>query len=206
MKTDRVAITKGNYKENILKRAIIICWILLAICFIVKLCGGNFFAIACHNEKFISICNFVDNSLIRYIIYFIFFMFESIMIYGIITGGILFKKKETIIYIILCVIYWCFKLIVDLKIINLDTMKMSLIGMVYLLLILEILTRKYWLVPAILILDIVLVSLCTYIKNISFYESLSNSFLLDSIFMIDYYISLILSYLYSKRIKQKKEV
>ena len=48
-------------KERYLKRVIIVCWIALAICFGIKLFGGNLFEIMCSNENFIKVCNYADN-------------------------------------------------------------------------------------------------------------------------------------------------
>ena len=49
-------------KEKYIKRVIIVCWVALAICFVIKLFGGNFFQIICENETFIAICEFCDNN------------------------------------------------------------------------------------------------------------------------------------------------
>ena len=48
-------------KERYLKRVIVVCWIALAICFGIKLFGGNLFEIMCENEKFIKVCEYADN-------------------------------------------------------------------------------------------------------------------------------------------------
>ena len=48
-------------KERYLKRVIIVCWIALAICFGIKLFGGNLFKIMCENENFIKVCEYADN-------------------------------------------------------------------------------------------------------------------------------------------------
>ena len=48
-------------KERYLKRVIIVCWIALAICFGIKLFGGNLFEIMCENENFIKVCQYADN-------------------------------------------------------------------------------------------------------------------------------------------------
>ena len=55
-----VKTTDKNYKPVVIKRCIIACWILLGICLVIKLFGGNYFAILCTNERFIAVCNFVD--------------------------------------------------------------------------------------------------------------------------------------------------
>jgi hypothetical protein len=48
-------------KERYLKRVIVVCWIALAICFGIKLFGGNLFEIICNNENFIKVCEYADN-------------------------------------------------------------------------------------------------------------------------------------------------
>ena len=48
-------------KERYLKRVIVVCWIALAICFGIKLFGGNLFEIMCENENFIKVCEYADN-------------------------------------------------------------------------------------------------------------------------------------------------
>lgn len=48
-------------KERYLKRVIIVCWFALAICFGIKLFGGNLFEIMCENENFIKVCEYADN-------------------------------------------------------------------------------------------------------------------------------------------------
>ena len=48
-------------KERYLKRVIIVCWIALALCFGIKLFGGNLFEIMCNNENFIKVCEYADN-------------------------------------------------------------------------------------------------------------------------------------------------
>lgn len=58
-------------KERYLKRVIVVCWIALAICFGIKLFGGNLFEIICNNEKFIKVCEYAENRFFaKYIICF----------------------------------------------------------------------------------------------------------------------------------------
>lgn len=35
-------VTEDNYKQIVLKRMIIICWVILFVCFIIKIFGGDF--------------------------------------------------------------------------------------------------------------------------------------------------------------------
>ena len=61
---DNVVTTKDKY-NRVIKRSIILCWIALAICFIVKILGGNFFEIVVHNDRFTAVCEFCQKSFIQ---------------------------------------------------------------------------------------------------------------------------------------------
>ena len=63
------------------KTLITACWIVLICCFIVKLLGGNWFEIACNNEKFIAFCNTYKNTIIEYIIGFITYTTTATLYY-----------------------------------------------------------------------------------------------------------------------------
>ena len=43
---------------------ITVSWILLVICLVIKLFGGNWFELWWDNEKFIAACNYVENNTI----------------------------------------------------------------------------------------------------------------------------------------------
>ena len=47
-----------------IKRAIILCWIMLVACFAIKLFGGNWFEIVCTNEHFSNFCKFFDDRIV----------------------------------------------------------------------------------------------------------------------------------------------
>ena len=68
---DNVVTTKDKY-NRVIKRSIILCWIALAICFIVKIFGGNFFEIVVHNDRFTAVCEFCQKVLYLLILFIIF--------------------------------------------------------------------------------------------------------------------------------------
>lgn len=51
---------------KILKRLIIVSWVALGCCFLIKLLGGNIFEIVCNNQRFITICNYIDKNWFLY--------------------------------------------------------------------------------------------------------------------------------------------
>ena len=88
---NKIKITEENYKEVVLKRSIIICWVLLAICFAIYIFGGEYFNIVCSNERFVSLCNRIDNSFCYYIVAFIFYFTTTFLFYFAVT---VYKKIE----------------------------------------------------------------------------------------------------------------
>ena len=59
-------------KLIIVKRMILLSWILLGICFVIKIFGGNWFEIILNNETFKNICSVIDNSKeLKFLIYLI---------------------------------------------------------------------------------------------------------------------------------------
>lgn len=46
---------------KVLRNILIIMWSCLAVYLIIKLLGGNWFEIACQNERFIKVCDYMDN-------------------------------------------------------------------------------------------------------------------------------------------------
>lgn len=79
-------------KVKYLKRVIIVSWVTLIVCFLIKIFGGNFFVIVCENERFIKVCEFADNNLIANFIVSFAFGFVSNYFF---TLAILEKVKHS---------------------------------------------------------------------------------------------------------------
>lgn len=78
--------------SNKLKILIITCWVVYIICLIIKLCGGNRFEIATTNQRFIDVCNYIDNNLwLKMIIATIIYVISTYIIYLGLTKQKLFK-------------------------------------------------------------------------------------------------------------------
>lgn len=194
---DKVAITRENYKQIILKRAIISCWVILIVCFIIKLFGGNFFAIVCNDEKFIRVCDYIENSFVKYIIYYLLFMFTYFNFFIIVNPMGTIKSKYIFVYIFYCTILWLIKLLFEvLDMDNLIVYNIFTCCFTYLILILY--TKKYKNSLIIIIYDFILAIVSVITKNIGLSNILTDSFLITIIFSIDYYIMLLLTSLYRK--------
>lgn len=196
-------ITKDNYQEIVLRRSIIACWVILGICFFIKIFGGNFFEIVCTNDKFVSICNFIDKSWIAYLLRCISFLFSSFLIFKCIDYGS--SKIKTIIFLILCMCVWSYKHLINLGVINVGTLLYNVLDFVSLYIISVICSSKKniysrFIKPLIFIALLFVFSIISATtKNIGIHESLNSYFVEGIIFMIDYYIMIVLTYLYAKR-------
>ena len=82
---------------KILKRLIIVSWVALGCCFLIKLLGGNLFEIVCNNQRFITICNYIDNNWFLY--YFVMTSYCYLSMYFLVLAmcqRTMYKKWELI--------------------------------------------------------------------------------------------------------------
>lgn len=198
-------ITEDNYREVVLKRGIITCWILLAICLVVKIFGGNFFNIVCNDENFVKICNYIDNTWIFYSISYISFIMSSVLLLLIVRDDKKLFTKNTLMFWIIISIYWIFKLLVQLNIIPIDFSIYNILDLVSLYLFLLLFSKKKVKPIIAIILMFIFTFASVFIKNTGITYTVSESALVGLIFMIDYYIMLILTYLYSKKLIRRKK-
>lgn len=194
-----------DYKEIILKRAIILCWVLLIICFIIKLCGGNYFNIMCNNENFIKFCNFIENSIIKYIIYLFSFIFSSYLLLKIVKPDFKILSLKSLLFLICCIIVWVFKLLIELNIFTINTLIVNILDFVILYILLVIFTKRPLLSIFAVILLFVFSLISSLVKGIGIDSSITDNYFVAQIFLIDYYLMLVLSILYSKKIQIKKK-
>jgi hypothetical protein len=193
----REVVAKDNYKQIVLKRMIILCWILLAVCFMVKIFGGNFFNIVCQNERFIKACEFVDKNVwLQYIIGCISTLFLQTLYLLAISKHLWFTRKREVVIVIITMM-----LGTGIRVYN------SYIGLfvdIYQYSIMPFLIKDEFkisikirriIASTILTFVFQLISLLT--KNLSFGFTTENyNFIISIIFMIDVYFMVILYYLY----------
>ena len=191
-------------KEKYIKRVIIVCWVALALCFIIKLFGGNFFQIICENQTFIAICEFCDNNWwASYIIGCLnTFVCEYLFILAICRKS-KFELWELIVVIATVIVGTAIK--------RLD----AIVGFVFdiwqfigipLIFIRKELKSRWWIILVANALLIVFQLASMFTKNLGFGIITSNNGLvIGLIYSIDITIMLILYFLYSLLIKTKKE-
>jgi hypothetical protein len=181
-----------------LKKAILSSWIMLLVCFIIKLFGGNWFEIICKNEHFIQLCTFIDNNLvisdiIAYIIYIpstYFLMLAMCLLPNP-------NKHQKLLLLITMSVIWATRYISsDIKFVGEIFM---FIGMPMLIWRHEI--RKSWyygIIGFLLNLVFQLISILTRNLGVAI---LDDSILITLFLMIDYYFMIALYYLNIKCMK-----
>ena len=202
----KVVTNEENYKEVALKRAIIMCWTLLIICFIIKIFGGNFFNIVCEYERFIKVCEFIDNTWLYYVVGYINYIFTSLIFTFALCSTTKIGRKNIFISILSLSIFFILKainryigLIVDY--------------IIYILIVCHYICRKQGynfkqsLIRTLLALVLVnvfqLISL--FIRNLGTFKIIEDNTLNQLIMNIDYIILLFLYMFYSILIKLKEE-
>ena len=170
------------------KTLIISCWVVLLCCFVVKLLGGNFFEIVCENEKFIKFCEYCNTGFMYWVIAYVTYTFST-TIY--LMAVCKFEKPKW--YIVLGVLIVC-----TIKaFINMYPIIATIIELCFLVLTPIIINKKNWkrsIVGYLLVMVFQIVSLLT--KNVGI-QFIRNDIFTTLIFSIDYYIMLILYWLYS---------
>lgn len=188
---DKIGLTRKQ-KRTIIKRLIIISWCLLSCCFIIKRLGYNIFTIICNNERFIKLCNFVDNNLLVRGIIGCCTSFVGCALFTLsILGKLKFTKKQLIIFTINIIISTIIKNYTNFGIIG-DILELIIIPVLFC-------GKRYWMYLNILnmnIVNILFQVISIYIKDIRL-KVFDDNTLLSLIFLIDTYIMLLLYYLYS---------
>lgn len=188
-------------KERYLKRVIVVCWVALAICFGIKLFGGNLFEIMCNNENFIKVCEYADNHWWAY--YLIGLIYSYIGNYFLILamcGRWKFSKVELVLFSI-TVSFVC-----GIKLFN---STLGLVFDVWQVIILPCLfsiknPKRHWAVLIGNALLFVFQAISMLTKNLSFNIVTENDFLIGAIYSIDITLMIVLYYLHSNFSKRKE--
>jgi hypothetical protein len=189
-------------KERYLKRVIVVCWIALAICFGIKLFGGNLFEIMCNNENFIKVCEYADNHWwAYYIISTIYCLISNYFFTLALCGKWKFSRNETIIFCITIVIVCFTKLFSSTVGLILDVWQLIIMPCVFTIKN----PKRHWivLIGNIMAFGFQVISLIT--RNLSFGIVTDNGLLIGIIYSTDVTIMFILYYLYSNFYKRKEQ-
>lgn len=184
--------------KNKYKILIITSWIVLIICLIVKIIGLRNFDFQSDNSKFIKFCNYVDNVLwLKMIIACIICILTTYPVICVLINKKYLNIKNSLIYIPLIIassIVGWYNQIINI-----------IIQIIYLIIIPLIQTKgnfKRIIFVQIIIMLFQIISLV--IRNINITNFNDNNCMISLMFQIDYYIMILLLYLYN--FKERKEV
>lgn len=172
----------------------ITCWVLLSICIILKLFGAAMFAASSNNETFINFCNYIQNSFLFYIVTPLF----NITSTCIFLMAVLKVKKPDwrwltpyIAYAILKTIFYKYNILFFI----LDILVIIIIPL--------LVDYHKWLRIIICVIINLSFQLVSMFLKLDHYKMFDDNLVVGIILSIDYYIMLILMWLYS--IDKKKE-
>jgi hypothetical protein len=187
-------------KARLLRRAIVISWITLALCFVVKIFGGNFFEIMCNNPNYKALCEYAETHLWLDLILSIS---SSMFCQSLYILAILQKYKFEIGQFIATFISVIFSCVI--KILN---QYIGLVADVWTFIFLPMIFikkdyKRYLHILVALLLTWAFQILSLLVKNLSF-GFIDDSIFVVMIYMIDLYIMCFLYYLYRNYKKEQE--
>lgn len=189
-------------KERYLRRVIVVCWIALAICFGIKLFGGNLFEIMCSNENFIKVCEYAENNFWAYYLLNGIYCFVSLhfLILAMI-GRWKFTRNQFIVFISTLTVGLFVKSINPIISFIYDFWQGILMPIVFI----GKDRKRIWFVFAGNALLIIFQMVSMFVKNIGIGILINNGLVVSWIFCVDVLIMILLYYFYSNLLKRKEE-
>ena len=189
-------------KARLLRRVIVISWITLALCFLVKIFGGNFFEIMCNNPKYKALCEYADTHLW---LDFILAFCSSMLTESLFLLAILQKYKFTLKEFIITAV--SVALVYFLKVYN---QYIGLVGDVWLTILLPMVFvkkdfKRYLAIFFANLFNWAFQFLSLLVKNLSI-GFVDESVFIILIYMIDLYLMCFIYYLYRNYKKEQKDM
>ena len=201
-----IKTNKDNYQYYVFRRAIHICWVVLAVCLIVKMFGGNYFCIVCDNARVVAFVTWIDKHFIsKYLLGLLSSGIAYTFYYLAIMKKRFFNLRQAIFVYVLVAIFVALRLVFQWsKVISflIDAIQFFVIPM--------ILCRREllrWVIPRIIVgfaLITIFQAVSMLIKNLSLRCLISENTLVCAIYMIDVDIMLCLYYMYCNNLQYKR--
>lgn len=189
-------------KARLFRRVIIISWGALALCFVVKIFGGNFFEIMCQSPHYKALCEYADTHFwLKYLLAFLS-SFISISLYLLaIIREYKFTKFQFIFSTISIALCCAIKLIVP---------NYGFIGDIWMSIITPIIFlgknfKGYLSIIVAIFLTLIFEVISLLTKNMAI-KVIDDSTFISLIYMIDVYIMCFLYYLYRNYQKENKNM
>ena len=190
-------------KARLLRRVIIISWISLALCFVIKIFGGDFFEIMCQSPNYKALCEYADTHFwLKYIITILSSFYCQTLYSLAILEKYKFNKIELIITFVSVMVACAIKLLYPTIGVFFDIWLCFVVPYIF---IGKGFKKKWWQVPLAYALTFCFQLLSLVAKNLSI-GIIDNSTFISLIFNIDVYIMCFLYYLYRNYEKEKKDM
>lgn len=173
--------------------------VVLLICFIIKLLGGNWFELGTDNERFIAFCNFVDNTQwLKMILACIICVGSVYIIECLLLNKKKLSPKELALYLPLIVIG------------SISSWKLQIVSLIaqilYFIVFPLIQTKGKWKRVLFINIFVMLLQVISILfRNIGNWNFNENNFMFQTLIQVDYYLMLILAYLYNFNEKEGKK-
>lgn len=190
-KLNKLKTQFNNFYKNKYGMLITMCWVLLFVCVIIKLFGGNWFDFKTENSNFNKFCNYVDKTKwLKIVIGCIIYLISGYFVISVILNEKIKLKHIAMFY----------PLMITKAIISWYNNDISYILEMLIIVILPIILTRNW--KRVLIFNVIILGLqiiTIFIRNMSVGFNDNNTFIVQFFSQIDYYIMLILIYLYNFR-------
>lgn len=188
-------------KPRFLSRVIVVCWIALALCLIIKIFFGNLFDIMCQNENFMAVCNYADTHLWLNYLMSAVYCFISLYFFTLaILQQIKYTKWQLVTVILTVLIGTALKMQFSVISFIFDIWQFIIMPVVFL----GKRFNMYWRILLANVLLIVFQLVSMFVKNAytdMFYESM----MIGCIYSFDVLIMVILYYAYTNTLRKEKE-
>ena len=183
--------------KKVLRTAIVAAWAMLLFSFIFKLCGSKAFEIVAVNERFVTICDWLDNDgeIAKYALMFVMYYVSTIFIILASSLKIKLSGKEFILTTILLVAVWIVKLFYPKIGFVVESLELIIVP--------SILSRKIWTGIAGYGINLLFQIISVFVRGAGM-KIFTNNTILALILSIDYYIMIALFYMYIIVINNKK--
>ena len=189
-------------KQRYLKRVIVVCWIALAICFGIKLFGGNLFEIMCENENFIKVCEYADNHFWAYYLINALYCFVSLYFFTLaICGKKSFRKWELLVVIATVIVGTLVKYFNQYIGLVFDVWQGIIMPCIFTI---KTPKKHIYVIPANIML-FAFQAVSMFVKNVDFGVLTDKDLLVSVIYSIDVLLMILLYFAYSNVIEERRK-
>lgn len=188
-----------DFTENKYGSLIYVSWLVLICCFVVKIFGLNIFELESENSLFVKLCDFIDENVwLKMVLANIICLVSSYFILCIMLNNKRLNAKQLIVFL---------PLLIAKSLISWYNSFISLLLDIIIMLGITSAFNKNFLRNIICFALVLSFQLITIVlRNLSFDFNESNCFLKQILYQIDYYIMILLFYLYNFRKEKTNKI